>query len=169
MLKTWCSFERFFLFLTRELYFVCIDACRSQPGPSATAASVSKPPDIRAPPSGGHYRRRFSTSSTTTGGIDQSQVFLHLLLPASLQPASSILSSLYPTRRRSAQPSTNTYSKLRVIRIHWDLKKFGLRGKKCIGFGQFDQKICLDLSNYADFDFAVFNSVLPLLLWYFHF
>ena len=64
------------------------------------------------------------------------------------------------------------YSKLRVIRIQWDLKnsdyaekntfvlvsltrkfvritrKFGLRGEKFIGFHQFDQKIC---SYYAEF------------------
>ena len=46
------------------------------------------------------------------------------------------------------------YSKIRVIRIQWDLKiirvtrKFGIRGEKYIGFGQFDQKIC---SDYADF------------------
>ena len=46
------------------------------------------------------------------------------------------------------------YSQLRVIRIQWDLKiiritpKFGLRGEKCIGFDQFDQKIC---SDYAEF------------------
>ena len=42
------------------------------------------------------------------------------------------------------------YSKLRVIRIKWDVKiiritrKFGLRGENFTGFDQFVQKICLD-------------------------
>ena len=41
------------------------------------------------------------------------------------------------------------YSKLRVIRIQWDLEKyFGLWGEKYIGFGQFLPEIC---SEYAGF------------------
>ena len=43
-----------------------------------------------------------------------------------------------------------SYTKLRVIRIQWELniiqikQKFGILGEKCIGFDQFNQKICWD-------------------------
>ena len=46
--------------------------------------------------------------------------------------------------------SKNEYSKLRVIRIQSDLKnnsvyaEIRLTSRKCIGFGQFDQKFCSD-------------------------
>ena len=58
------------------------------------------------------------------------------------------------------------YSKLRVIQIHWDIKiiqitrKLGLRGEKCIGFGQFDQKICSD--------YAIIRIRRSLLYWKFY-
>ena len=62
------------------------------------------------------------------------------------------------------------YSKLRVIRLQLDLKimritrKFELRGKKCIGFGQFGQNIC---SDYAEF--TVPNLCLPLYVFCYYY
>ena len=47
-----------------------------------------------------------------------------------------------------------TYSKLIVIRIQWDLKKFSDYAEKNTGFGQFDQIIC---SEYADSDYEEFT------------
>ena len=76
-------------------------------------------------------------------------------LPCYLTPASWHEESKYvsfATVREHVYSQHWPYSKLRVNRIQWNLKnnldhaKIQITWKKCIAFGQFDQKIC---SHYA--------------------
>ena len=56
---------------------------------------------------------------------------------------------------RRMPPYLTYNSKLRIIRIYWDVTIIRITRKKCIGFGQFDQQIRL---HYAEFSVKLWNN-----------